>query len=215
MWLLTVVQWGLQDLGQVTLYTHLTLLHHTRTAIHIQYHASIQQTPSRYIVQALEDMSGDILHNKPARPSTVIPGHWLINLPPDTPIYIQRYRSTETTSDSREQALLEDILEVQWRKINSTGNGGIKDILAGGCATIVESVGATESERERELWIFNTDGAKLEELQSIERESIDLCNTDNRCPTRPPSNHTSRITRMLKTRFQYLLPFSTVHFSTT
>jgi hypothetical protein len=111
-------------------------------------------------------MSGDILHNRPALPSTVFPGHWLINLPPDAPIHIQRYRSFESTGDSREQALLEDPLEVQWRKINSTGDGSLKDILAGGCATIVLG---TELERERELWIFSTDGAKFEGLQSPER----------------------------------------------
>jgi len=111
-------------------------------------------------------MSGDILHNKAARPSTVFPGHWLINLPPDTPIHIQRYRSSETLGDSREQGLLEDPLESQWRKINSTGDGSLKDILGGGCATIVHGA---EPEHERELWIFSTDGSKLEVLQSLER----------------------------------------------
>jgi hypothetical protein len=110
-------------------------------------------------------MSGDILQNKPARPSTVIPGHWLINVSPDTPIHIQRYRLLEYTGDSREQALLEDLLEVQWRKINSTGDGSLKDILAGGCATIVHG---TEPEPERELWIFSTDGAKIEDLLSLD-----------------------------------------------
>jgi hypothetical protein len=116
-------------------------------------------------------MSGDILHNKPARPNTVFPGHWLINLPPDAPIRIQRYRSFESTGDSREQALLEDPLEVQWRKINSTGDGSLKDILAGGCATIVHG---TEPERERELWIFSTDGATIEDLPTLERTFWDV-----------------------------------------
>jgi len=116
-------------------------------------------------------MSGDILHHRPARPSTVFPGYWLINLPPDAPIHIQRYRSIEATGDSREQALLEDPLEVQWRKTNSTGDGNLKNILAGGCATIVHGAVTSESERERELWIFNTNGAKTEELSLLERES--------------------------------------------
>ena len=116
-------------------------------------------------------MSGDMLHNKAARPSTVFPGHWLINLPPDTPIHIQRYRSLESTGDSREQALLEDPLEVGWRKTNSTGDGSLKDILAGGCATVVHGAVTSEPEEERELWIFSTDGAQTKDLQSLERKS--------------------------------------------
>jgi hypothetical protein len=119
----------------------------------------------------MTNMSGDILHNKAARPSTVFPGHWLINLPPDAPIRIQRYRSFESTGDSREQALLEDPLEVQWRKINSNGDGGLKDILSGGCATIVHG---TEPERERELWIFSTDGATIGDLPTLERTFWDV-----------------------------------------
>lgn len=118
-------------------------------------------------------MSGDILHNKAARPSTVIAGHWLINLPPNTPIHIQRYRSTDTVGDSREQALLEDVLEARWRTINATGEGSIKDILVGGCATIVDDAkGAIE--HERELWIFSTTGLNTEENASIERKRVSM-----------------------------------------
>lgn len=114
-------------------------------------------------------MSGDILHHKPARPSTVIPGHWLVNIPPNSPIHIQRYRTSES-SDSREQALLEDSLEVQWRKINSTGNGSLKDILTGGCATIING----GSERDRELWVFSTTPTSLGGVDALERESSTL-----------------------------------------
>lgn len=138
------------------------LLYYIHTYIPCRHTSNVKQIHRTIHI----DMSGDILHNKAARPSTVFPGHWLINLPPDTPIHIQRYRSTEAVSDSREQGLLEDTLEVQWRKVNSTGDGGLKDILAGGCATIVHGA---EPEHERELWIFSTDGAKLEDLQSLER----------------------------------------------
>jgi hypothetical protein len=163
-------EWGLQDLGQLTLAptdSTIPLLDYIYTYIPCCYQPDVRHIHRT----STTNMSGDILHNKAARPSTVFPGHWLINLPPDTPIHIQRYRSLESTGDSREQALLEDPLEVQWRKINSTGDGNLKDILAGGCATIVHGAVTSESERERELWMFSTDGAKLEDLQSLERTS--------------------------------------------
>jgi len=144
-------------------------------------------------------MSEDILHHKPARPSTVMPGYWLINLPPDCPIRIQRYRLPVEHTDNREQALLEDPLEVQWRTTNSSGDGVLKDILAGGCATIIDG----GSERERELWVFSTSTAP-DSSSSLERKLDLLCGAVTRLTcrrfTRPSPNHLKRITRMLKTR---------------
>ena len=144
-------------------------------------------------------MPEDILHHKPARPSTVIPGLWLINLPPDCPIRIKRYRLPIEHTDNREQALLEDPLEVQWRTINSSGDGVLKDILAGGCATIVDG----GSERERELWVFGTSAAP-DFSSLLERKLVLIYEAVTRLTrrrfTRPPPNHLKRITRMLKTR---------------
>jgi hypothetical protein len=159
-------------------------------------------------------MSGDILHHKPARLSTVIPGHWLINLPPDTPIYIQRYRSLETAGDSREQSLLEDPIEVQWRRINFNGHGTVRDVLEGGCATIVHGASGT-SEQERELWIFSTTRTPTESIQALERKSTSFVKLTYSTAARPVSHNPCRTTRMFKTRIQYLMPCSTIYQSTT
>jgi len=187
------------------------LYHHTFIYI---YHAGSLWNPG-YIAQAFTfDMSEDILHHKPARPSTVIPGLWLINLPPDCPIRIQRYRLPVEHTDNREQALLENPLEVQWRTINSSGDGVLKDILAGGCATITDG----GSERERELWVFSTSTAP--DSSSLLECKLDLLYeimTRLTCRhfTRSPPNHLKRITRMLKTRVQSILPLPAIYKSTS
>jgi len=132
-------------------------------------------------------MSGDILHHRPARPITILPGHWLLDLPPDTPIQIQRYRTRDQIIDTREQALLENPLDTCWRDINSRGNGIVKDILSSGCATIIVS-----GDNERELWVFSTTYNNLDETHSLERKLSPSCSATeliHRRPTRSRHYH--------------------------
>jgi hypothetical protein len=162
-------------------------------------------------------MSGDILHHRPARPTTILPGHWLIDLRPETPIQIRRYRARDQSTDThtREQALLDNALDTHWRELNSRGNGTVKDILFGGCATIVIS-----GENERELWVFGTTPNCLDESSSLEREPILLSTLPttqliHRHPTRPRLDHSRRSTSMYPTWIYPLMPLSTIHESKT
>jgi hypothetical protein len=113
-------------------------------------------------------MAGDILNHRPARPETVLPGHWLIDLSVNATINIKRYRATATTSasDIGGEAVA-DTIEAGWRTVNSyhhRSEGAIRDTLRNGCGVVVASSAG------RELWCFtsNTEAEDLAEVSQLE-----------------------------------------------
>jgi hypothetical protein len=106
-------------------------------------------------------MLHDILAGQQARSNTVVPGHWILDLPSYTPqIHIRRYRSLTPLSPSDKlDYILErvrfDPLEKAWRVVNGNEVGlvrGVAGVLEEGCAICVNT--GTDESRERELWCF-------------------------------------------------------------
>jgi hypothetical protein len=110
-------------------------------------------------------MAPDILDHRPARPDTIYPGHWIIDLPANATIHIKRFRAPAHSG----QKGFDDLIETAWKAINSytpRPGANIKDILWNGCGTVV--AGQTE----RQLWCFtsNTEGPPTE-TYNLERTS--------------------------------------------
>ena len=96
----------------------------------------------------------DILANRAARPSTPVPGHWLLDLPTLTAkLHIRRYQDhSSQPSFGNGKTVLEGLrtapLEKAWREINASGDGDARGLLGGWCCTTT-----TESDV-GELWCF-------------------------------------------------------------
>jgi hypothetical protein len=94
----------------------------------------------------------DFLSNNTARPSTAVPGHWLLKLPsPTAQISIRRFRERPDCSADDGSILAKlrnDPIEKGWREINGSDEGEVTGLLDGPCCTIVRGDGG------RELWLF-------------------------------------------------------------
>ena len=108
----------------------------------------------------------DILAGRPARPSTTVPGHWLLNVPSTTSqVYIRRFRASDTLRSNREtllDELREDPLERAWRMVNSSGEGHAQRLLEEWCCAI----GGEKDERE--LWCFDGRDEEHDLLPALE-----------------------------------------------
>jgi hypothetical protein len=136
----------------------------------------------------------DILNNQPAKPGTVFPGRWLVDLPShDSFIHIRRYCPSQATKDEHSavngvarilEKLRNDPLEQGWRAVNRVqdqgGGGGPRRILMEGngiCGVVVKpskdkfAEGASGTEvavngdgGQRELWCFAVREGDVEEV---------------------------------------------------
>ncbi|ORY31634.1 hypothetical protein BCR39DRAFT_526047 [Naematelia encephala] len=104
-------------------------------------------------------MRRDWLGHQPAKSSTTVPGHWLLDLPRSSDgIQVRRFRSVAESSQAGPssdtatilQRLREDTLEKTWRLVNERGShSDIRGALSTGCAVICVEDG------ERILWSFS------------------------------------------------------------
>lgn len=115
--------------------------------------------------------SADLLANKPARPSTPVPGHWLLDLPSaSSQIYIRRFRPQlqpqagfRQNGGSILKKLRNDPLESGWIAITSSGGGEPAALLDGWCCTV--ATGGKGEDEAPLLWCF--DGRDEEEDPSV------------------------------------------------
>lgn len=126
----------------------------------------------------------DFLDGHPARPTTIVPGQWVLDLPPSGQISVRCFRAsrlpTEIKATGVEAALSklrDDPLEKGWRVINgregSPEGGGVKDVLRSACA-ILDSTpgqGGGKEEKEKVLWCFSALEEDFSALEGLEGSS--------------------------------------------
>lgn len=123
-------------------------------------------------------MPGDILNHQPAAPSTILPGTWLIDLPPSSAIYVRRYRSPASTEDTPNSGGgMDDPLEKAWRGINTSPGSSVRNVLKDPCTVIcaLRDLEGVKDAKGRELWVFcigdaDDAGESFGGLVELERE---------------------------------------------
>ncbi|WVQ66718.1 uncharacterized protein L199_004907 [Kwoniella botswanensis] len=116
----------------------------------------------------------DFLGGDPPRPTTIIPGQWVIQLPlPETQIYIHRYKRASLDGEAGPSIYeLEDVIldpfERAWRKINDSPNDQVSNVnnLEQPCAII--SHAPVEERQEKVLWVFITNNDQIVPLDGLE-----------------------------------------------
>nr|XP_019043909.1 hypothetical protein I302_07184 [Kwoniella bestiolae CBS 10118]OCF22839.1 hypothetical protein I302_07184 [Kwoniella bestiolae CBS 10118] len=116
----------------------------------------------------------DFLGGGPPRPTTVIPGRWIIELPSsNTQIYIHRFRQAGQSDqagpydyDIHDVAL--DPFERAWKKVNDNVNelAPISHSLEQPCAIISNE--RVNEKREKALWYFTTSNSEIDRPEGLE-----------------------------------------------
>ncbi|WRT70002.1 uncharacterized protein IL334_006995 [Kwoniella shivajii] len=118
----------------------------------------------------------DYLGGNPPRPSTVIPGQWILDLPSsDTHIHIRRYRQAEEANQAGPSVFRDVILdptEKAWRTINDNSveeDIPVARILERPCAIITAEAGDTKT-----LWCFSIENERSETFEALQEISPSL-----------------------------------------
>ncbi|OCF61553.1 hypothetical protein L486_01205 [Kwoniella mangroviensis CBS 10435] len=116
----------------------------------------------------------EFLGDSPPRPTTVIPGQWIIQLPsPDTQVYIHGYKRARLDNEAGPSNYeLEDVIldpfERAWRQINDSPNDQMFSVnnLERPCAIISQT--PVDEKQEKVLWVFITSNDQIVPLDGLE-----------------------------------------------
>ena len=105
--------------------------------------------------------ANDFLAHQPARPSTVVPGHWILNHNPTSKIHIHRYVQSAASRQRRSSISVterwkDDAIERAWHTVNGDGDGDPVTVLDSGCCVV------QPGDNGGELWYFSTDDQSVE-----------------------------------------------------
>lgn len=116
----------------------------------------------------------DLLDHQAARPETIVPGRWLLDLEHEpTIVHVRRYANlpseadaeaipaAESSSDASRRAAarlkVPDMLDAAWRAVNADGvyegSGVVREVMKSPCAIIVPPRQGDRAMK-RELWVF-------------------------------------------------------------